>query len=105
MESEPRILAENPLETERFSASPPPASRRLAGRSFPPSVNLVCFLLTIVTTVVAGALLTLGEISFKTALDVLLTPSLWSLGAAYSSSLILILGAHEMGHYAACRIY
>ena len=105
MESEPSILAENSLETERVSASLPPASRRRARRPFPPSVNLACFLLTVATTVIAGALLTLGEYSFKTALDVLLTPSLWSLGASYSFSLILILGAHEMGHYVVCRIY
>jgi len=105
MESEPRILAETPLETARLSASAAPTSPRLARRPLPPSVNLAFFLLTVVTTVVAGALLTLGDYSFKTAFDVLLTPSLWSLGASYSFSLILILGAHEMGHYVACRIY
>src|SRR5439155_27234623 len=105
MESEPVNLADNPLEKAEVSTSAGPTSPRLARRPLPPSDNLAFFLLTVVTTVVAGALLTLGDYSFKTAFNVLLTPSLWSLGASYSFSLILILGAHEMGHYVACRLY
>jgi membrane-associated protease RseP (regulator of RpoE activity) len=29
----------------------------------------------------------------------------WTLGAAYSASILAILGVHEMGHYLACRYY
>ena len=106
MESEPGIPDRIPLDSERWvpsfplSAGPAPRRRRL-----PPSFNLACLLLTVVTTVLAGALLTLDDLTFRTAFDVLLTPSLWSLGLPYSLALILILGAHEMGHYVACRIY
>jgi membrane-associated protease RseP (regulator of RpoE activity) len=54
---------------------------------------------------VAGTLMTLQDISWRTALDILQSPSYWSLGIPYSLSLILILGSHEMGHYVACRLY
>ncbi len=104
MEPEPVVAAaEPPPDLERWApASPPPAARR---RPLPPSVNLACFLLTIVTTLVAGTLMTLGDLSWATMWDVLLTPSYWTLGIPYSLSLILILGTHEMGHYVACRLY
>ena len=35
----------------------------------------------------------------------LLDPSFLWLGASYALALMAILGAHEMGHYVACRIY
>src|SRR4030095_1338038 len=100
MESEPGIPDRVPADSERWvpsfpaRAGPEPRRRRL-----PYSVNFTCFLLTIVTTVLAGAALTLDDFTFRTAFDVLLTPSLWPLGLPYSFALILILGAHEMGHY------
>jgi len=104
MESEPRVLDERAWTTEPFAAPPPPPVLR-PRRPFPPSVNLACFLLTVVTALIAGTLLTLDDLSPATVRDVVLTPSLWPLGLPYALSLILILGAHEMGHYVACRIY
>ena len=59
--------------------------------------------MTVVTTMIAGTLLTLDDLTLWK--DVLLTPSLWIIGLPYSASLILILGSHEMGHYVACRFY
>jgi len=105
MESEPHVPAQDPWDPDRWAPPVPPVSGRPPRRRLSPLVNLLCFLLTVVTTVVAGALLTVNELSFRTAFDIILTPSLWSLGYPYSLSLILILGAHEMGHYVACRIY
>jgi membrane-associated protease RseP (regulator of RpoE activity) len=87
---------------EARGSGPPPPRRR---RPLPPAVNLACFLLTVYSTLVAGTLWTLDDLTWPTLRDVMLTPSLWPLGASYSLCLILILGAHEMGHYVACRLY
>ncbi len=105
MESEPRISVEYPPEAGGWTPSVPPTLQRRPRRPFPASVNLACFLLTIVTTLIAGVVLTLDDISSRTIWDVALSPSLWTLGFSYSLSLIAILGAHEMGHFVACRIY
>src|SRR5438552_3063160 len=102
MESEPRFHDDRVLSPDRYA---PPPVVPAARRHFPPSVNLACFLLTLVTTLIAGTLLTLDDLSPATVRDVFLSPSLWTLGLPYSLCLILILGAHEMGHYVACRIY
>src|SRR5262245_635596 len=102
MDSEPRPFEDAPLK--HGPQEPPIVSRPWRPRRpLPPAVNVACFLLTIVTTLIAGTLLTLDD--FTLVKDVLLTPSLWGLGLPYSASLILILGSHEMGHYVACRIY
>lgn len=58
------------------------------------SINLVLFLITIVSTLFAGAL---GEPGF-TGIQI------W-LGWPFSLSLLLILGAHELGHYFAARYH
>lgn len=55
----------------------------------------VLFLATIITTVVAGAL-------YQGA-DILGHPATLVAGIPFSASLILILGTHELGHYAASR--
>ena len=81
--------------------APSPARRR----PLHPAVNLVCLLLTVVTTLLAGTLMTLDDLSWATLVDIVRRPAWWSLGAPYSLSLLLILGAHEMGHYVACRYY
>jgi hypothetical protein len=57
-------------------------------------INLVLFVLTIVTTLFAGAL---HEPGFTGA-------ELW-LGWPFSLSILLILGAHELGHYFAARYH
>jgi Zn-dependent protease len=57
-----------------------------------PWVNLLLLLLTIASTVFAGA-----------TSDPAFTGSEWWLGIPFSASLMLILGAHELGHYFAAR--
>ena len=82
--------------------APPGSARR---PPLPRVVNLFCFLATVVTTLVAGTLLTIDDHSWATLCDIFTSPSYWSLGLPYSLSILLILGTHEMGHYVACRLY
>ncbi|HKE59019.1 MAG TPA: site-2 protease family protein, partial [Pyrinomonadaceae bacterium] len=87
------------------------------------------FLLTVVTTILAGIMLVAPEPDINypplaTPLDyllyvptvyllsaiaifryVLLHPGLFTQGIAFSASLLSILFSHEMGHYLACRYY
>ncbi len=58
-------------------------------------LNLVLFLLTVGTTVVAGAL--------QQGVNPLATPWLLYKGIPFSFTLLLILGAHETAHYLASR--
>lgn len=60
-------------------------------------INAVLFMLTILTTLLTGAFLS----DIETTWDVL---QLWR-GLPYSLSILLILGAHEMGHYFAARYH
>lgn len=60
-------------------------------------INLVLFLATIFSTLYVGAMYETGDPA--TALR-----SLW-LGWKFSASLMLILGAHELGHYFAARYH
>jgi membrane-associated protease RseP (regulator of RpoE activity) len=92
-----------PPSGQRWVPEPPWQARRR--RPLHPLVNLVCFLATVVSTLVAGTLMTLDDFSLRTMWDILLSPSYWTLGAPYSFCLLLILGSHEMGHYVACRLY
>jgi membrane-associated protease RseP (regulator of RpoE activity) len=106
MESEPRVLDQYPPVGRWAPPSPPPSLPTRPSRPrLPPWVNFACFLMTVLTTLVAGTLLTLDDFTNQTLRDVLLTPALWTIGFPYSVSLILILGAHEMGHYVMCRKY
>jgi membrane-associated protease RseP (regulator of RpoE activity) len=58
-------------------------------------INLILFLATICTTIVAGTFLG-GANPFK-------EPQSLIIGIPFSFALLLILGAHELGHYFACR--
>ena len=93
------------------------------------SLHLALFLLTIVTTTLAGVALTPSEAvpiepPLASAVDYLLYipliffqflvtvvrdavvhPHLLSSGITFSASLLAILFSHEMGHYLACRYY
>ncbi|MFQ6674545.1 MAG: site-2 protease family protein [Fidelibacterota bacterium] len=62
-----------------------------------PTVNIVLFLLTVVTTLIAGSILQGGTPLSRLA-DI-------AKGVPYSFALLLILGSHEFGHYAYARKY
>jgi len=62
-----------------------------------PALNVVMFLATCYTMTLAGAWAAGSDLSFATR-------NLAS-GLSYSICLVAILGAHEMGHYLACRYY
>jgi len=77
--------------------------RRVIKRKAPPKngwrLQLVLFLLTIVTTLIAGT-------SFYIAPNELIRdPSQILLGLPFSASILSILMAHEMGHYVTSRLY
>ena len=61
-----------------------------------PLVNLVLFLATVVTTVLAGALLPIGNLAFS---ELLSSPGRFREGLPFSVALLAILGVHEFGHY------
>ena len=84
-----------------------PASReRRPRRPFPPWVNGLFFAVTLLSTTIAGAVLARPDpLNMETIGRVFRTPSLWPQGLSYSIAAIAILGAHEMGHYIACRYY
>jgi membrane-associated protease RseP (regulator of RpoE activity) len=84
----------------------PPPPRRRPRRPFPPWVNGVCFAATLLSTTIAGAVLARPDpLSSATLFQVLGSPSTWLAGLPYALAAIGILGAHEMGHYIACRYY
>ncbi len=86
-----------PLTLSEFSPAPLPPRRR--GR---PWLNLLLFLLTIGSTTFFGALHYEG---FALAFEPGETQTtLWH-GLWYSVTILAILGAHEFGHYYACRYY
>jgi len=67
--------------------------------------HVLLFLLTVATTTLAG---TGHYAAFLSEFGAKSVPLSWSVvagGLWYSVSVILILGAHEMGHYLACRWY
>ncbi len=83
----------------------------LAGRITPQPrawwPNLILLLLTFGTMLYAGTIQALGEIGFEDPLAAAaiaddLLPNLWR-GLPYALSILLILGAHELGHYFAAR--
>ena len=69
-----------------WAAAPKPPRRLL---------HLGLLLATVVTTIIAGAL--------QQGVNPLETPELLSKGIPFSFTLLLILGAHEMGHYLVSR--
>jgi membrane-associated protease RseP (regulator of RpoE activity) len=92
----------SPVLTEipRFEGPPEPADARYqhpspASRKIP-TLNLALFLLTLLTTTMAGANDAGAEVSFA---HPLLTLAMLPAGLSFSIPLMLILFAHEMGHY------
>ena len=80
---------------------PPPPPRRVW-------LHVLLFVATLVSTTLVGGL-AFGELpsGFKPAsfTQVLLHPAVLSAGFAFSVPLLIILLAHEMGHYIACRYH
>ena len=62
-----------------------------------PWLNLLLLLATLLTTVWAGAL--------HQGVNLLSEPERFMVGLPYAVALLLILGAHELGHYIAARIH
>ncbi|QQS37181.1 MAG: site-2 protease family protein [Ignavibacteriales bacterium] len=60
-----------------------------------PAVNLTLFILTFVTTTYAGAL--------HQGINLLKEPEKFNVGLLYAIALMVILGAHELGHYFAAK--
>ena len=69
-------------------------------------LHALLFALTALSALVAGAIFHSREAFWKDSLlATILDPSRWSAGAPYAASVLLILLAHELGHYFACRYY
>jgi membrane-associated protease RseP (regulator of RpoE activity) len=67
--------------------------------------HILLLAITLVTTTVVGAFIHANFLSEFGRVDVALKwPLIWK-GFWYSGTLLLILGAHEMGHYVFCRRY
>ncbi|MGH2400638.1 MAG: site-2 protease family protein, partial [bacterium] len=95
----PAVPSEPPIYVPPLGAPEPPRRR-------PVWKHVVLFLLTVATTTIVGAdhfgsfYLDFGNRRMDlSTLEVLLS-GLW-----YSASILAILGAHEFGHYYACRYY
>jgi membrane-associated protease RseP (regulator of RpoE activity) len=91
-----------PLEPFEASFIIPPRRRKFQSRLW---LHVLLLLLTVVTTTAVGAL---HYLSFISEFSPNPPPFRWDLliqGFWYSGTLIGILGAHEMGHYAFCRRY
>jgi hypothetical protein len=90
-----------------------PQPRRRWYNSLP--FHLVLFLLTVLTTLIVGTHMALNyaqnvpvfDWDFSLAYFRILwhNPELMLLGVPFSSTLLAILLAHELGHYFACRHY
>jgi membrane-associated protease RseP (regulator of RpoE activity) len=91
----PTVLTEIP----RYTAPAEPAARALDAPRIPP-LNLALLLLTFLTTTTAGAYMNGEEVSL---LHPFLAIAALRSGLSFSIPLILILFAHEMGHYLTSR--
>ena len=75
-------------------------------RPVPVTRHVVLFVLTFVTTTFAGAFFYASYAAeLGNATPILSLPTLLVHGMWYSGSVLAILGAHEFGHYFACRYY
>ena len=71
-----------------------------------PWKHIILFLLTVVTTILVGANhFASFTLDFGSQGAPMSTMSLMLNGLWYSASILAILGAHEFGHYFACRYY
>ena len=85
-------------------AAPPAREYRPLRKPFRlPAVNLILFLLTLLTTTMAGADAAGAPVTFGVPLSVCVANL--TAGLSFSVPLMLILLAHEMGHYSFARHY
>jgi membrane-associated protease RseP (regulator of RpoE activity) len=68
-------------------------------------LHLWLFLATVVTTIIAGALIATGVFFPDNLIILYLNPGLIYKGIAFSFTLIIILFSHEMGHYLISRLH
>src|SRR5271169_6019610 len=87
----PTVLTDIP----RYATAPAPAAFALERPRIPP-LNVALFLFTMLTTTTAGAYMNGEEVSF---LHPFLAIAALRSGLSFSIPLMLILFAHEMGHY------
>jgi membrane-associated protease RseP (regulator of RpoE activity) len=69
------------------------------------SLSILLLFLTMITTTFAGMSQLFDTQGFRAILYILARPNLLINGILYSFPVIVILSAHEMGHYLACRYY
>jgi membrane-associated protease RseP (regulator of RpoE activity) len=93
----PTVLTEIP----RYAAPAEPAARALERPRIPP-LNLVLLVLTFLTTTTAGAYMNGEDVSF---LHPFLAIAALRSGLSFSIPLMMILFAHEMGHYLTSRYH
>jgi len=68
-------------------------------------LHIVLFILTVATTTALGIVHYVSFASDLGTREVLVTRTVILQGLLYSATILGILGAHEMGHYLACRAY
>ena len=91
----------SPYASSLEYVSPVPPSRRQR-----PWRHIILFLLTVATTTLVGAEHFAGfQVDFGNRRLDLTVLEFWLNGLWYSGSILAILGAHEFGHYYACRYY
>ena len=78
--------------------SPDPGRRRLG-------LHVALFVATLVTTTLAGSWSWAATADAPVSWSGLFEPLQLARGIPYAVLLLLVLGAHEMGHYLACRFY
>ncbi|MGB8684386.1 MAG: site-2 protease family protein [Candidatus Binatus sp.] len=93
----PTVLTEIP----RYSAPPEPGARALDRPRIPP-LNVALLLLTFLTTTTAGAYMNGEDVSY---LHPFLAIVALGSGLSFSIPLMMILLAHEMGHYLTSRYH
>src|ERR1700723_1992180 len=93
----PTVLTEIP----RYTAPAEPAARALDAPRIPP-LNLALLLLTFLTTTTAGAYMNGEDVS---VLHPFLAVAALRSGLTFSIPLMMILFAHEMGHYLTSRYH
>ncbi len=93
----PTVLTDIP----RYSAPPEPADRALDRPRIPP-LNIVLLLLTFLTTSTAGAYMNGEEVSILHPFHAIVA---LTSGFSFSIPLMMILFAHEMGHYLTSRYH